>query len=287
MYLMLNRFTVSIAFLAGLVSMAMAQDMHVFSNGTVADADKINDNFAAIDQEGPTITYSEPVMESATSGEVTVTVSDPSGVFGWGAASISYGPYETDREVIVFEPHAPAVSVQWIYTPYNETGSLVMYASDLRGNRSVKKVDYQGPTSVAKAGAYESEGELVLADLCNAGVGQQSIKELGTLLSETTSPYPAMKMLINLCPSIDENSMPYCVTSGLTTDFVEGQATDTVWTFDTDSADSHYSRTVGLTFSGDGLSVVATYDEVADCSFTGGQVETQSGSLTLTYKTEP
>jgi hypothetical protein len=290
MYLMLNRFTVSIAFLAGLVSVAMAQDMHVFSNGTVADADKINDNFAAIDQEGPTITYSEPVMEAdGLSGNVTVTISDPSGLFGYGAGNCypcsSTSSWRESDQQLLFNGET---SVQFgidVYTYLNGVSSLVYYATDLRGNKSVKKVDYQGLTTFAKAGLYEASSPLVLDDLCNAGGGSVSLNYLSIELSPVAGKaHPVISLSAGLCESAFNSG---CNGRTLVTGLVEGLATDASWSFSLDAEDSPYDRTVALTFSNNGLSAVATYDEVVDCSFTGGQVETQSGSLTLTYKTKP
>ena len=158
---MTSRFTVCSSLLAGLASVAMAQDMHVFSNGTVADAEKINDNFAAIDQEGPTITFSEPVMEAdGLSGNVTVTISDPSGLFGYGAGSCypcsSTSSWSAGDQQLLFNGET---SVQFgidVFTALNEVSSLVYYATDLRGNKSVKKTDYQGPTSAIKGGLYKA-----------------------------------------------------------------------------------------------------------------------------------
>lgn len=158
---MTSRFTVCSALLAGLASAALAQDMHVFSNGTVADAEKINDNFAAIDQEGPTITYAERVVGAdGLNGNVTVTISDPSGLFGYGAGSCypcnSPRKWTADTEELLFDGETSVQLVTEVFTPLNGDRSLVYFATDLRGNKSVKKVDYQGPTSVIKGGVYKA-----------------------------------------------------------------------------------------------------------------------------------
>lgn len=158
---MSSRHTVILSLLVQLPAVVLAQDMHVFSNGTVADADKINENFAAIDQEGPTITFSErQVAANGVDGTVTVTVTDSSGVFSWGLPSnccAEGNPFKVPDEFIVFEPDGPIVSTQSVGADYNSTSSLVVSATDVRGNKSVKKADYTGPSTVIKSGNYRTD----------------------------------------------------------------------------------------------------------------------------------
>ena len=283
---MSSRHTVILSLLVQLPAVVLAQDMHVFSNGTVADADKINENFAAIDQEGPTITFSErQVAANGVDGTVTVTVTDSSGVFSWGLPSnccAEGSPFKVLDEFIVFEPDGPIVSTQTVGAGYNSTSSLVVSATDVRGNKSVKKVDYTGPSTVIKRGNYRTDNPFTWS-MGPCGGEQMDFPADGVRveLHSTDFVYPQIGVVAYVC-AFDTSG--YCspgvpIIMGTDPTAVAMGAGDQSIDQLLELSDGETETTIAL--SGDGSSMDLTLKTTVQCS--GTEVVYGPKSLSLEY----
>lgn len=134
----------------------MAEEMIILKNETVADADDLNHNFGLIDQAGPVVEVSEFVISdevgsNGVNGTVTVTATDPSGV--WRIDRIDSSGYYRHGKLGVEE----AASLQGEITvqpQLNKSEDYYFYAEDFKGNKTVEKRTYTGPTTAIKGGKY-------------------------------------------------------------------------------------------------------------------------------------
>lgn len=138
----------------------MAEEMIILENGTVADADDLNHNFSLLekDKDGPTLEVGDLVAGSTgngLSGNLSVTASDPSGV--WRIGQIYSGDFVSETLGV---DGSTSLSQEFGVTPFiNTSTDHYFFAEDFKGNKTIEKRTFVGPTTQIKPGRYTIDAQ--------------------------------------------------------------------------------------------------------------------------------
>ena len=251
--------------------LASAQELHTFKNGEVADADKINQNFQAIDQQGPVIQFGERVLGEPEvafglqAGTVEVTITDPSGLFSFGKVSRNFSDsaWKRGTETLLLAGETSVVIQEPLNLGLNEGTSLMYYATDLRGNNFITTSDFfSGLTSAFKRGVFTSADSIVIdSNPCDDydfnGVHVNSVS-IYPLLSEDYS-YPTITVSIELR---DRLGIGQFVGIGWDDRPIIDAAQIT---FETSTAGETWTRNMQVAASQDGEQIDVVYSAAWEC----------------------
>ena len=146
----------------------MAEEMIILENGTVADADDLNHNFSLLekDKDGPTLEVGDLVAGSTgngLSGNLSVTASDPSGV--WRIGQIYSGDFVSETLGV---DGSTSLSQEFSVTPFiNTSTDHYFFAEDFKGNKTIEKRTFVGPTTQIKPGRYTMDAQDFAPDACH------------------------------------------------------------------------------------------------------------------------
>ena len=254
-----------------LPSLALAQVPHTFNNGEVADADKINQNFEAIDQAGPTITFG-PLYDQiiGVNAKVDIEMQDESGVIYWATVNYLQTAYPrlSDLNFLRGAPTLSSIS-QTIGLGPNANYDFVIIAEDIRGNKTIAEQTFTGPTTNIKQGIYRADPPLTWPYFpCEGSENEFEYLELGLAVPQD-SAWPTVGLSTTLCNSIGTFTAgsPDTCLDGFTNIFTSSQLIEPSTLEVTGPSNWGASQ---LLFSADSSDVEVTYSGSVDCSYLGG-----------------
>lgn len=138
-------------FLVALISnSAMAQPLHTFKNGEVADAEKINENFDTIyDLAGGdrgTITISTESVATANPHPVTVHFEAPAGIFYWNVTDKNY--YGNSNKHLFDQATNHTYEFNWVSVPLGTGATISAHLLDMNGRPAVASKYVSAETSI-------------------------------------------------------------------------------------------------------------------------------------------
>lgn len=259
--LLISLFTASLTAQA-----ALAQVPHTFNNGEVADADKINQNFEAIDQAGPTVTFG-PLYDQiiGVSAKIDIEMQDESGVIYWRQVN---GLQTTTP--FVFHPRflrgAPTLSSisKTIGLGPNANYDLMIIAEDMRGNKTIAEQTFTGPATNIKGGIYRADPPITWPYFpCEGSEAEFEYLELNLAVPQG-STWPTVGLDATLCTNIGfytAGSPDTCI-SGYNSIFTSSQLIEPSTL--AVSGPSNWG-TSQLLFSADSSQVNVNYSGSVDC----------------------
>ena len=136
-------------FLVALISnSAMAQPLHTFKNGEVADAEKINENFDTIYElaggDRGTITISTESVATANPHPVTVHFEAPVGIFYWNVTATDF--YGSDNHFI--EQATNYTEERGVRIPLGTGATVSAHLLDMNGRPTVASKYVSAETSI-------------------------------------------------------------------------------------------------------------------------------------------
>ena len=266
-----------LALLSLLPGLVFAQVPHTFNNGEVADANKINQNFEAIDQTGPEVTIG-PLYDQITGVGATVDIEmrDDSGVVYW-ARGYPNQPGTTNN----FLRDAPTnfSTSQFINLGVNEDLDFVIIVADMKGNKTIAKQNYKGPTTNIKQGIYQTDTPITWPySPCFGEENELEYLSIGLGIPQE-SAWPTLGLYASLCSYVGSWSVGgplSCLDGSQNVFFPVQQQLVGPDTFEV-VGPAPYSGTSQLLFSTDSSQVDLIYSGSVDCS----NVDSGLGVITI------
>ena len=253
-----------------LPALSFARVPHTFQNGDVADADKINQNFEAIDQTGPTVNFA-PLYDQiiGVNAKVDIEMQDESGVIYWATVSYLQTAYPRLSE-LNFLRGAPTLSSisQTIDLGPNANYDFVIVAEDMRGNKTIAEQTFTGPTTNIKQGIYRADPPLTWPYFpCEGLENEFEFLELN-LAGPQDSAWPTVRLSTILCNSIGSYAVGVSDTciDGSGDPFTSSQLIELSTLEVTGPSNWGTSQ---LLFSADSSQVNVSYSGSVDCSYLG------------------